>query len=172
VTSHTDTSDVLPAKEPVSPVAGPYGHPFHPILVTIPIGAWVSSLVLDIASYVVDDPGGLSRAAYWLVGIGVLGAALAALFGLLDLAAIPRGTRAFRTGLTHLGLNLTVVGLFIASFFVRRAEGFYEHTNGTALALSVIALCLLLVSGWLGGMLAYHFGVRVARESVQADGFR
>lgn len=28
------------AKRPVSAlVAGPYGHPFHPILVTVPIGA-------------------------------------------------------------------------------------------------------------------------------------
>ena len=31
------------AKRPASPVAGPYGHPFHPILVTIPIGSWVAS---------------------------------------------------------------------------------------------------------------------------------
>ncbi|MGW0424100.1 hypothetical protein [Streptomyces sp. NPDC003015] len=39
------------AKRPVSAaLAGPYGHPFHPILVTVPIGAWVASLVFDIAS--------------------------------------------------------------------------------------------------------------------------
>ncbi len=45
--------DVRPDKEPVSIVAGTYGHPIHPILVTIPIGAWISSLVFDIASHVV-----------------------------------------------------------------------------------------------------------------------
>ncbi|MFL6055426.1 MAG: hypothetical protein ACJ72W_21365 [Actinoallomurus sp.] len=36
------------AKQPVSAaLAGPYGHPFHPILVTLPIGAWVASLVFE-----------------------------------------------------------------------------------------------------------------------------
>ncbi|MGV7281046.1 DUF2231 domain-containing protein, partial [Mycobacterium kansasii] len=37
MTTHTE-----PAKKPVSSLlAGPYGHPYHPILVTVPIGAWV-----------------------------------------------------------------------------------------------------------------------------------
>ena len=45
-------------KQPVSAaLAGPYGHPFHPILVTVPIGAWAASLVFDIASHLVADPG-------------------------------------------------------------------------------------------------------------------
>jgi uncharacterized membrane protein len=49
--------DVSDAKRPVSAVlTGPYGHPFHPILVTVPIGAWVASLVFDIASHIVDSP--------------------------------------------------------------------------------------------------------------------
>jgi hypothetical protein len=28
------------------------------------------------------------------------------------------------------------------------------------------------VSGWLGGMLSYRYGVRVADEETQAEGFR
>ena len=38
-------ADVEAAKRPVTKLAGPYGHPFHPALVTVPIGAWVASLV-------------------------------------------------------------------------------------------------------------------------------
>ena len=50
------------AKQPVSRLlAGPYGHPFHPILVTIPIGAWVSSLVFDIGSFLVAEPASSAR---------------------------------------------------------------------------------------------------------------
>src|SRR5690348_14830735 len=95
------------AKRPVSgALAGPYGHPFHPILVTVPIGAWVSSLVFDVGSRIVDDPGFLTRGSTWLVAIGVLGAVAAALVGFLDLLAIPTGTPAFRTGLVHMSLNL------------------------------------------------------------------
>ena len=172
MTTTTERTAAIPSKEPVSVVAGPYGHPFHPILVTIPIGAWVSSLVLDIASYWANDPGALVRGSYWLIGIGVLGALLAALFGLLDLLTIPRQSRAFRVGLTHMALNLVVVGLFVASFLVRRSDGFAGHTSGAALTLSVIAIALLLASGWLGGMLSYRYGVRVAREATQAEGYQ
>lgn len=44
------------AKEPRTVLAGPYGHPFHPILITIPIGAWISSLVFDVIAAASDDP--------------------------------------------------------------------------------------------------------------------
>jgi uncharacterized membrane protein len=39
-------------------------------------------------------------------------------------------------------------------------------------ALSVVALALLGVSGWLGGQLAYRYGVRVADEASQAEGYQ
>src|SRR6187455_882553 len=97
----------LPAKDPITVVAGPYGHPFHPILVTIPIGAWIGSLVLDIASKSADGGGALARGAYWMIGVGIVGALVAAIFGLLDLLAVPRGTRALKVGLTHMLFNLT-----------------------------------------------------------------
>jgi uncharacterized membrane protein len=94
---------VRDAKEPVTPVAGPYGHPFHPIFVTLPIGAWVCALIFDIASRVnAHGSHTLVDASYWLIGIGIVGALVAALFGLMDLLTIPRRTRAFATGLTHM----------------------------------------------------------------------
>src|ERR1041384_5491398 len=103
------SSPVQVAKRPVSGVlAGPYGHPFHPILVTVPIGAWVSGLVFDIGSRLAGPPGFLGQGSVWLIAIGVVGAVLAALVGCLDLLAIPAGTPAFRTGLVHMGLNLAV----------------------------------------------------------------
>src|SRR5947209_14663237 len=98
-----------PAKQPITKAAGPYGHPFHPILVTIPIGAWVASLVFDIVSRVNSSGShSLVDAAYWLIAIGVIGAVVAALFGLMDLLTIPRATPAFRAGLIHMGLNLGI----------------------------------------------------------------
>jgi uncharacterized membrane protein len=162
------------AKQPVSAVlAGPYGHPFHPILVTVPIGAWVSGLVFDIASHSADDPGFLSRGAEWLIAIGIVGALAAAMVGFLDLFAIPAGTRAFRVGLFHMSLNLVVTGAYVANFFWRHGS----YTNGRAVAggpltLAVVSLALLGVSGFLGGKLAYRYGVRVADEQTQAEGFR
>jgi uncharacterized membrane protein len=160
------------AKHPKTILAGPYGHPFHPVLVTVPIGAWVASVVFDIIALArAEDGAAFAEGAYWLIGIGIVGAVLAALFGLMDLLTIPRGTKAFRTGLTHMALNLTVVVLFVIDFAVRAAHG-YEKTSAVGFILSLIALALLGVSGWLGGKLAYHYGVRVAREETQSEGFR
>lgn len=162
------------AKRPVSAaLAGPYGHPFHPILVTVPIGAWVASVVFDIASRFAAGPGFLTQGSLWLVAIGVLGALAAAMVGFLDLFAIPTGTPAFRTGLTHMGLNLTVTVGYVANFLWRRAADTPDGPVGMGpLLLSVVCLALLTAAGYLGGKLAYHYGVRVADEATQADGFR
>lgn len=165
---HTD----LPAKDPITVVAGPYGHPFHPILVTVPIGAWITSLVLDVGSRTADSPGALARGAWWAIGVGVLAALAAAVFGLLDLLDIPRRTRAFRTGLLHMAINLGVVAAFVVSFIWRDSRGVARETSVGQIVLSAAALVFLGVSGWLGGMLAYRYGVRVAAETDQAAGYR
>ena len=52
------------AKHPVSRLAGPYGHPFHPILVTVPIGAWVASFVFDLASRLSEEPTVFAKGAF------------------------------------------------------------------------------------------------------------
>lgn len=168
------TSQLERAKQPVSAsLAGPYGHPFHPILVTVPIGAWVSSLVFDIASHVDAHPGFLTQGSEWLIAIGVLGAVAAALIGFLDLFAIPTGTPAFRTGLVHMSLNLSVAAAYAGNFAWRHGDYLQaQPVGGGQLALSAVSLAALAVSGYLGGKLAYRYGVRVADETTQADGFR
>jgi uncharacterized membrane protein len=163
----------LPSKEPVTKAAGPYGHPLHPLLVTIPIGTWVASLILDIASKASDDPNPYVLASRWLIGIGIIGAVLAAIFGLMDLATIPRDTPAKRIAFTHMTINLFVTAAFIVSWFIRGDGGIDADgsTSTELLILSVVALLVLSVSGWLGGMMTYRYGVRVAREADQVDGY-
>lgn len=161
------------AKRPVSAaLAGPYGHPLHPIAVTVPIGAWVCSLVFDVAARIVDDPDFLVRGSLWLIAIGVLGALAAACLGFLDLFAIPGGTRAHRTALVHMSLNLTVTVAYALNFWWRQADSGSAEVSGGQLVLSVLSLLALGVSGFLGGMLAYRYGVRVADEGTQAEGYR
>ncbi|KOG73800.1 DUF2231 domain-containing protein [Streptomyces flaveolus] len=163
----------LQAKRPVSAaLAGPYGHPFHPILVTVPIGAWVTSLVFDIASRVVHRPGFLTQSSQWLIAVGVIGALLAAMVGFLDLFAIPAGTPAFRTALVHMTLNLLVSAAYVVNFLWRQGD----HADGGSvgigrLVLSALSVAVLAVSGFLGGKLAYRYGVRVADETTQAEGY-
>jgi uncharacterized membrane protein len=160
------------AKRPVTVLAGPYGHPLHPALVALPIGAWVASLVFDVASLVVADGRSLTEASMWLIGLGVLGAVAAASVGFLDLAAIPTGTRVFRIAIVHMALNVGVTVLYGIDFALRRGQpASAEGVNVGLIALSAAALGLLTASGYLGGELAYRFGVRVADEQKQAEGY-
>ena len=163
----------LQSKQPRSALAGSYGHPIHPILVTLPIGAWVLAVVFDLISYASADPRIWSHGAMWLMLFGVLGAALAAVFGSLDLLNVPRGTAAFATGRIHAVLNSTALVLFLCNFIWRyRSQDGWETAPVGSLVLSIIGLAVVGASGFLGGKLAYHYGVRVADESVQAEGFR
>jgi uncharacterized membrane protein len=159
------------AKQPRTPLAGPYGHPFHPILVTIPIGAWIASIVFDIIGFVVDDATSYEIGAQVLIAIGVIGALVAAIFGFLDYSVIPAGTVAKKTATIHMSLNLALVVLFVINFFVRVGSD-HSHVTIVGFVLSIIGVVALTISGYLGGKLAYRYGVRVADEGTQAEGFR
>ncbi|WP_106814243.1 DUF2231 domain-containing protein [Microbacterium timonense] len=159
------------AKRPASAIAGPYGHPFHPILVTIPIGSWVASLVFDIIGLVSDDPEPYVRAAWILIVIGLIGAVLAAIWGFIDYLQLGRSTVARRTATIHMSLNLGVTVLFIINLLVRLSAD-EDDVSIVGFILSIVGLAALGVSGWLGGKLAYRYGVRVADERTQMEGYR
>lgn len=158
------------AKRPASGVAGPYGHPFHASLVPVPIGAFVGVLVLDIVSKTADDGAGYARAATVLLGVGLVGALLAAVFGFMDYSRLTKRTQVMRTATTHMVLNLVVVVALLGSFLGRLGSDARSTPTGH-LVLTAVALAVLAVSGWLGGKMAYHYGIRVADEGTQAEAF-
>lgn len=166
------TNGLYEAKRPMTVLAGKYGHPLHPMLVTVPIGAWIASLVFDIASRLVAGPAFLVRGSEWLIAVGVVGAFAAAGAGILDFYVIKPGTRAYRTVVLHMSLNLLVITAFGADFVWR--HGSYHRPGAVPpaqIAASAACLVLLAVSGYLGGKLSYRYGVRVADEQTQARGF-
>jgi uncharacterized membrane protein len=160
------------AKQPRAPLAGPYGHPFHPILVTIPIGAWVASLIFDIIEFASDDAAPYVQAAWILIVIGLVGAVLAAIWGFLDYTQLGRSTVARRTATVHMALNLGVTVLFIVNLLVRLSADDRDDVSIIGFVLTIVGLGALGISGWLGGKLAYRYGVRVADERTQMEGFR
>jgi uncharacterized membrane protein len=130
------------------------GHPIHPMLVTIPIGLWVFSLVCDFG-YVITGDERWATTAYFTLGGGIVGALLAAVPGLLDLLSI-HDARAQRVGRYHLVLNLAIVVAQAASFWLRTQEGLAEVLPR---GISIVAVVALVISGWLGGHLVHVLGV-------------
>jgi uncharacterized membrane protein len=153
-------------------LTGPEGHPFHPFVVPLPIGAFVSSLIFDILThtrthglpYLVDG-------AYWLIGVGLIGALLAAVFGVLDMRTIPRAAPAFTTARAHLILNAVAAALFAAGYAWRAGDHVeLDKTRVGQLALSAVAVAFLIAAVWLGGKLTYHHGMRVTRQADHGGG--
>jgi uncharacterized membrane protein len=161
----------LPAGYPCcvscSPLAGPEGHPFHPLLVPLPIGAFVSSLIFDILTRTrADGLPYLVDGAFWLIGTGLITALLAAVFGLLDLRRIARRTPAFATARAHLMFNGAAFVLFAMGYAWRAGDHVeLDKTRWGQLALSAIAVAFLIAAMWLGGKLTYRFGLRVTGQA-------
>lgn len=135
-------------------------HPLHPILVALPIGLWVFSLVSDVI-YLMGWGGPVWKevALYTMAG-GIGGALLAAIPGFIDLLSMSKG-RVRSMGIWHMSINLFLVALYSLNFWLR------ESAPGSRLPfwLSVIAVGLLGISGWLGGEMVYVHGVAVEPES-------
>lgn len=136
-------------------------HPIHPMLVPLPIGLWIFSLVSDV---VYSQSGDVvwDRMAFYTMAGGVVGGLIAALPGFIDFLSLS-DPRVKRVALTHMLLNLTVVALYVVNLWLRTTSA-----SGAAapLALSIVAVLMLAVSGWLGGELVFRHGVAVDREST------
>lgn len=147
------------------------GHPVHAMLVTIPIGLWIFTLTSDVVFAVSGDSRWEATAFFTLAG-GIVGALLAAVPGLLDLLGLHE-VRERRVAIIHMSVNLAIVVIQIINFGLRSA--WQADTNFT-IALSVVAVAALVVSGWLGGQLVHVYGVtqpgHASSQQLQHDRLR
>jgi uncharacterized membrane protein len=135
------------------------GHPIHPMLIVLPLGLFIASVIFD-AIYLWRGDATFAVVAYWNIAAGIIGGLLAAVFGLIDWLGIPAGTRAKRVGLLHGGSMVLVVALFAFVWWTRSNAG--ESTPTTALFfVEVGALLLGSIAGWLGGELVDRLAVGV-----------
>jgi uncharacterized membrane protein len=126
-------------------------HPIHRILIVFPLGLLATSFFFDVA-WLARGREQLAIVAWWLIFAGVLGGAAAAIFGVIDWLAIPRGTRARRVGALHGGGMGVVAVLYAASWLMRRDAP--AQPEAVAILFSGIGVMLTVITGWLGGELA------------------
>lgn len=131
-------------------------HPIHPMLVPFPIVCFIGAFVTDIL-YVNGDTG-VATASNWLLGVGLVFAALAAVAGLTDYLGDSR-VRSLSDALKHMVANVLVV--VIEAFNLLLRLGNPDFIGSTGVYLSGLAVLLLLYSGWKGGELVYRHGVGV-----------
>jgi nitrite reductase/ring-hydroxylating ferredoxin subunit/uncharacterized membrane protein len=131
------------------------GHPLHPMLTDLPIGAWTMSALLDLVG-----GRGSRRAADMLVAAGLVCALPTVATGLNDWSDT-YGPET-RLGLAHAGANGCAFLLYATSS-ISRLRGRRDRARLVGLA----GLAVLTVGGYLGGHLSYALGVNVNRTAYE-----
>jgi uncharacterized membrane protein len=123
-----------------------------------PLGLWPSAVIFEFVGLATGNPT-WPMMSYYMIGLRILGAIAAAIPGLVDWLAIPRGSRAKRIGLWHMGGNVLVLLLFVVSWFLRRNQ--VAAPPALATWLAIVGVLLAIITGWLGGELVERLGVGV-----------
>lgn len=125
------------------------GHPLHPLMTDVVIGAWTSAAILDVAG-----GEGAEQAADRLVGVGILAAGPTVATGASDWAELRGPSR--RVGSVHAIGNSTALALHVLSLLARRRG---ERRRGVALSLAGFSVATF--AAFLGGDLSFARGVGV-----------
>jgi uncharacterized membrane protein len=138
------------------------GHPIHPMLIPFPIALFIFSFVADLIYLWRGNPIWRDYIAFYSMLGGIIGAAAAAVPGLIDWATLTdRAT--VRVANWHARINVITLVIFVASFYLRTAGGASWIPSLPLLPfyLSIIGVIGLSTAGWLGGQLVFAHGVAV-----------
>ena len=137
-------------------------HPVHPMLIPFPIALWIFSLVADVVYLWRGNPVWRDWVAFYTLLGGIIGAAVAAVPGIVDWLSIT-DREVKKIADWHARLNVIALVVFVADFYLRTTGGSRWVGAGSMipLLLSVLGVVLITISGWLGGEMVYTHGVAV-----------
>lgn len=136
------------------------GHPLHPVITDIPVGAWTTAAVLDGLELLGKEK--YAPGADAAVTVGLVGAMGAAVTGLTDWSGTHGEGR--RLGLMHAMLNVGATALYVTSLILRRRK----KTRGTAIGLSMLGYGVVSASAYLGGHLVFGKQIGVDHTATAA----
>ncbi len=137
------------------------GHPLHPVIKDVPIGAWTMTAILDVAELTGSRK--YKNGADAAVAIGIVGALGAAVTGLTDWTGTT--TKKRKIGLMHGMLNIGATALYATSYVLRKNK----KTRGTAIALSMAGYGVVSLAAYLGGHLVFGEQVGVDHTATSEE---
>lgn len=137
------------------------GHPLHPIITDVPVGAWTASAVLDGLEFLGKDK--YKSGSDAAIAIGLVGAVGSAVTGLTDWSGTTKKKQ--KIGLMHGMLNLGATALYTTSYVLRRKK----KERGTAIALAMLGYGITSLAAYLGGHLVYAEQVGVDHTAISAE---
>ncbi len=137
------------------------GHPLHPVLTDIPLGAWTLAVIFDLIYLFSQHPAMARSAAEIVIAVGIVAALGAAVTGYTDWG--DTFDRERRVGLSHGLLNLVATVLYVVSLVLRLTSS----GQGLGIGLSWVGYALLITAAYLGGELVFNIGTGVNHHAWQ-----
>ncbi len=137
------------------------GHPLHPPLTDVTIGAYTFATIAAFIQVVgiTKHNGAIS---WWIaLCIGAISSVATVLTDFLEWLTISWGTPLWRTTTTHALVNATGSVFFILAIVFGHKHYSHGLVGTWPFVLTVIGFCFFLVGGWLGGAITYVHGMRV-----------
>ena len=139
------------------------GHPLHPVLTDIPLGAWTVTAVCD-ALEEINGHNGFGHGADAALKVGLAGALGAAVTGMADWQHLDGQPR--RVGLLHALLNTASLALYVRSWHMRA-----RHQRRAGRGFAFLGYAVSMASAYLGGQLVYshRIGVDQATQTLPVN---
>jgi uncharacterized membrane protein len=145
----------------MNPLRGFPGHPSHPPLTDVTIGAYSFAAIAAILSKAGLAEHGFAQAWWLALIVGAVSSVLTVSTGLLDWLKISTGTPLKRTANLH-ALTMATGSIFFVLAIVFGHDDYAVKAVGTpTFILTIVGFLLLTVGGTMGGSITYVHGMRV-----------
>jgi uncharacterized membrane protein len=137
------------------------GHPSHPPLTDLTIGAYTFATIAAILSKLGVADHAFAQAWWLALIVGAASSLFTVFTGFLDWLQISSGTPLKRTATLHALANATASVFFVLAI-VFGHDGYTAQAVGTgSLVLTIVGFLFLTVGGTMGGSITYVHGMRV-----------
>lgn len=144
-------------------IRGLPGHPIHPPLTGVTIGAYTFASVAAVLSKLGLAEHGFARAWWLALVIALISSALTVLAGVADWLSITWGSELWKAATIHAGAMVTATVLFVLAIIFGHGGYVGAAVPSGSFILTLAGFTAMTVGGWLGGAITYVHGMRVLK---------
>jgi uncharacterized membrane protein len=145
----------------MNPLRGFPGHPSHPPLTDVTIGAYTFATIAAVLSKLGVAEGAFAQAWWLALLVGIASSLLTVSTGFLDWLTITTGTPLWRTATIHALTNAVASVFFVLAAIFGHDDYVSRAVSTGSLILTLVGFVLLVAGGTMGGSITYVHGMRV-----------
>jgi uncharacterized membrane protein len=145
----------------VNPLRGFPGHPSHPPLTDVTIGAYTFGTVAAILSKAGLAEHAFAQAWWLALIVGACSSLLTIGTGFLDWLKISSGTPLWRTATIHALTMASASVFFILAIVFGHDDYVQRAVHTSSLIATIVGFVVLAAGGTMGGSIVYVYGMRV-----------